>query len=128
MAAGDDLFLRLTDFAVRIIRLSQALPANPAGQQVARQIIRSGTSAGANYEEARGAESRADFIHKLGIVLKEIKETRYWLTVTDKAKLVRATRLQPLLKESEELSAIIGRSVISAKRNRTRPKSPPPDA
>ena len=123
MATGDDLFDRLAGFAVRTIKLSQSLPNDMVGQQVARQLLKSGTSAGANYEEARGAESRADFIHKLGIVLKELKESRYWLRVIDQAKLVRSARLDPLADECQELCAIVGKSILTAKRNRTRKKS-----
>ncbi len=123
MATGDDLFDRLTDFAVRIIKLSQTLPKNLVGQQVARQVLKSGTSAGANYEEARGAESKSDFIHKLGIVLKELKETRYWLRVIVRAKLAKSPRMEPLLDECEELCAIAGKSVLTAKRNRSRERS-----
>lgn len=64
---GDDISMRLLDFAVRIIRLVAELPKNVVGKHVAGQLIRSGTSAGANYEEARGGQSRADFIHKLAL-------------------------------------------------------------
>ena len=123
MATGDDLFDRLTGFAVRTIKISQSLPSDMVGQQVARQLLKSGTSAGANYEEARGAESRADFIHKLGIVLKELKESRYWLRVIDQAKLVKSPRLDPLADECQELCAIVGRSILTAKKNRARKKS-----
>ena len=63
---------RLIDFAVRIIRLTSRLPKTPAGKHIARQILRSGTSPAPNYGEARGAESPADFVHKLGVVLKEL--------------------------------------------------------
>ena len=73
---ADDLEARLVDFAVRIIKLSNSLPKTPAGKHVANQILRSGTSPAANYGEARAAESNADFIHKLGIVLKELNETQ----------------------------------------------------
>lgn len=122
MATGDELFERLTALAVRIIKLSQALPRDVVGQHVARQLLKSGTSAGANYEEARGAESRADFIHKLGIVLKELKEARYWLMVTSRTELTRSPGLGPVLSECEELCAIIGKSILTAKKNRPRKK------
>jgi four helix bundle protein len=72
---ADDLEGRLIDFAVRIIKLSGGLPRTPAGKHIAAQILRSGTSPAPNYEEARGAESYADFVHKLRIVLKELNET-----------------------------------------------------
>ena len=74
---GDDIAERLIDFAVRIIRLGAALPKNQVGKHIAGQVIRSGTSVGANYEEARGAESRADFIHKVTIALKELRESLF---------------------------------------------------
>jgi four helix bundle protein len=69
---------RLIDFAVRIIKLSACLPKTLAGKHIAGQILRSGTSPAPNYGEARGAESRADFAHKIGIVLKELNETSIW--------------------------------------------------
>jgi len=72
---ADNLEERLIGFAVRIVRLSTRLPRTPAGRHIALQILRSGTSVAANYGEARGAESHADFLHKLRIVLKELNET-----------------------------------------------------
>ena len=71
---ADELEERLIDFAVRIIKLTAGLPKTPAGKHIAGQILRSGTSPAPNYGEARGAESTADFVHKLGIVLKELNE------------------------------------------------------
>lgn len=76
---GDELEERLINFAVRVIKLSARLPKTPAGKHIARQILRSGTSPAPNYGEARGGESHADFVHKLGIVLKELNETQIWL-------------------------------------------------
>ena len=84
---GDDLEGRLIDFAVRIIKLSARLPKTPAGKHVAGQILRSGTSPAPNYGEARGAESHADFVHKLGIVLKELNETSIWLRMIQRSEL-----------------------------------------
>ena len=123
MPKKDDLIERLTDFAVRIIKLSTSLPKNQLGRHIASQLLRSGTAAGANYEEARAAESRADFVHKLGIVVKELKESNYWLQLIQQTCLVKPPRLQALLQEAEELCAIIGRSVMTAKR-KLQPKSP----
>ncbi len=80
-AKADELVERLIDFAVRIINLSASLPKTAAGKHIAGQILRSGTSPAPNYGEARGAESHADFIHKLRIVLKELNETSIWLRV-----------------------------------------------
>ena len=76
---GDDLAERLLNFTVRIIKLVNILPKTPVGKHIGSQLLRCGTSPGSNYEEARGAESRADFIHKLGIVLKELKASRFRL-------------------------------------------------
>lgn len=75
---GDDLAERLIELAVRVLAVVDALPRTVAARHIANQLARSGTSAGANYEEARGAESRADFAHKLGVAWKEIRETLYW--------------------------------------------------
>ena len=74
-----DLEDRLIDFAVRIIRIAEALPKTKVGNHIAGQIIRSGTAPAPNYGEAQGAESRSDFIHKMKVSLKELRETRVWL-------------------------------------------------
>ncbi|SRR6266404_6477288 len=100
---ADDLEGRLIDFAVRIIKLSGGLPRTPAGKHIAVQIMRSGTSPAPNYGEARGAESHADFVHKLGIVLKELNETSIWLRVIDKSQMLRRELLTEILKENTEL-------------------------
>jgi four helix bundle protein len=74
-----DLEERLIDFAVRIIRISESLPKTRVGNHIAGQLIRSGTSSAPNYGEAQSAESRSDFIHKMKVCLKELRETRVWL-------------------------------------------------
>lgn len=112
---GDDISDRLVDFSVRIIRLVNSLPKNCIGKHVAKQLLRSGTSSGANYEEARGAESLADFIHKLGIVLKELRETHYWLKVIKKGELLHSEELQNISNETEQLSKIIAQSIITVR-------------
>src|SRR6476646_1446777 len=80
---------RLIEFAVRISRLAARLPRTPAGKHVSGQILRSGTSPAPNYGEARGAESRADFVHKLSVVLKELNETSIWLRVSERSEILR---------------------------------------
>jgi len=115
---GDDIADRLLDFAVRVIKLVNALPKTIVGRHIAGQLVRSGTSCGSNYEEARGAESRADFIHKLGIALKEIKESRFWLKVIYHAKIMKPEQIESLIEECEELAAIIAKSIITAKANK----------
>ena len=102
------------DISGRIIRLTGFLSKNAVGKHISNQLLRSGTSPGANYEEARGAESPADFIHKLRIVLKELRESLYWLKVIKKVELVSSKKLQNILNESEELSRIIAQSIITA--------------
>src|SRR6516162_3365846 len=104
---GDGIAERLIDFAVRVIKLIKVLPRSVVGSHVARQLIRATTSAGANYEEARGAESRADFIHKLGVAWKEARESLYWLRLTHRAELVTPSLLDGLLQETVELGAIL---------------------
>ena len=112
---GDKLAERFLNFAASIIKLSAALPKTPSGKHIANQLLRCGTSSGANYEEARGAESRKDFIHKLGVVLKETKESRYWLKLILVSKMLAHNKLCSLLTEAEELIAIIGKSIITAR-------------
>jgi len=115
---GDDLAERLLNFAVRIIKLVNSMPKTTVGKHVAGQLLRSGTSPGSNYEESRGAESRSDFIHKLGIVLKELKESRFWLNVVYRTEIVKPQLIEPLIQECEELCAIIARSIVTAKGNK----------
>ena len=117
---ADDLEGRLIDFAVRIVKLSGGLPRTPAGKHIALQIMRSGTSPAPNYGEARGAESYADFVHKLSIVLKELNETLIWLRVIDKSQMVRRELLTEILKENTELCKIFTTSLKTARRS---PKS-----
>jgi four helix bundle protein len=114
---GDDLADRLLDFAVRTIKLVAALPKTTTGKHIGRQFLRAGTSVGANYEEGRAAESRADFIHKLGIAWKEIRESRYWLRVIHRVQFLRPSRVEPLLQEAEELCAILSKSLETARKN-----------
>lgn len=114
---GDDLADRLLDFAVRTIKLAAALPKDAAGKHVGNQFLRAGTAVGANYEEGRGGESRADFVHKLSIAWKEIRESRYWLRVIHRAQMVNPPRVEPLLHEADELCAILSKSLETARRN-----------
>jgi four helix bundle protein len=111
----DELSERLLLFAVRAGKLVNALPANRLGRHVAGQLIRAGTAGPPNYEEARAGESRADFIHKLSIVLKELRESRIWLRFIILSELLKPVAVESLLAECEELSRIIGKSIITAK-------------
>ena len=108
----------MIDYAVRIIRLSESLPETRAGKHVSSQILRSGTSLGPNHGEAQSAESYADFVHKLKISLKELRETEIWLKIISKAKMIESVSLlEPLLKETDELIAILFTSIETAKKN-----------
>jgi four helix bundle protein len=114
-----DLQDRLIDYAVRIIRLSESLPETRAGRHVSSQILRSGTSPGPNYGEAQSAESRADFVHKLKVSLKELRETETWLKIIAKAQMIESVSLlEPLLEETDELIAILFTSIETAKKNK----------
>ena len=100
-----DVEERLTDFAVRIIRTAESLPKTKAGNHIAGQLIRYGTSPAPNYGEAQSAESRSDFIHKMKVSLKELRETRIWLLMITKANLIKpVSKLKPLIKENELIS------------------------
>jgi four helix bundle protein len=108
---------RFLDFAARICSLVEALPDTQTGRHIAGQMIRCGTSPAPNYAEACAAESRNDFTHKLGIVLKELRETRIWLKLTAKTASMKKSRLNPLIDECSELMNIIGASLVTAKAN-----------
>ena len=112
---ADELEQRLVDFAVRIIKLSARLPRTPAGKHVAGQILRSGTSPAPNYGEARGGESRADFIHKLRIVLKELNETSIWLRMIESSEIVKRELLGDIIQENRELCRIFTSSLKTAR-------------
>lgn len=117
-AKADELEERLIDFAVRIIRLSASLPRTPAGKHIAGQILRSGMSPAPNYGEARGAESHADFIHKFGIVLKELNETSIWLRMIHRSDMLKQEMLKDLIEENSELCRIFASSLKTARGNR----------
>ena len=108
-----DLSDRLLTFSARVIRLLDTFPAAKAAREVEDQLLRSAMGVGANYEEARGADSRADFCNKLQIVFKEMRETHYWLCLADRAGLIN---------EATQVRAILGKSVATA-RGRSRGQS-----
>jgi four helix bundle protein len=110
-----DLDDRLLEYGARIVKLVEALPRTIAGQRIGDQLLRSGTSVGANYEEAQGAESKVDFVHKLQISLKELRESNYWLRLLAKTGTVSAERLTNLIEESNQLRAILSKAVATAK-------------
>jgi four helix bundle protein len=105
--AERDLALRTKNFARRIIRLYVALPKETVAQVLGKQVLRSGTSVGANYREANRARSKAEFVSKVGDCLKEADETAYWLELLIDETIVPPQKLEPLLKEANELIAIL---------------------
>ena len=111
----EELSERLWRFAARIGKVVNALPDNRLGRHVAGQLVRCGTAPGPNYDEGCAAESRADFAHKLSIVLKELKETRGWLRFIIIAELLSETKIAPLLDEAEQLIRIVASSIVTAK-------------
>jgi four helix bundle protein len=115
---GNDLSDRLLNFAVEVVKLTTCLNKTMVGRHMGKQLMRSGTSAGANYEEACGGESKADFVHKLQIALKELKESFYWLRLIDKSGLLseKGYDLGFLLNEAQELTRIVAKSIITVKR------------
>src|SRR5438034_11668251 len=115
---ADELEERLIDFAVRIVKLSTGLPRTAAGKHIAGQILRSGTSPAPNYGEARGAESHADFVHKVRIVLKELNETSIWLLVIERSHIIKPELLTDIIRENNELCRIFTASLATARKGK----------
>ncbi len=114
-----DIENRLIEFAVRVIKLVETLPKSNIGKHFAGQLIRCGTSPAPNYGEAQGAESRSDFIHKMKVCLKELRETQVWMKMIVKAELVNPiSKLDDLIAENDQLIAIFVKSIETAKKNR----------
>ena len=111
LSLADQLEERLINFAVRIIKLSTCLPKTSAGKHIAGQILRSGTSPAPNYGEARGAESLADFIHKIRIVFKELNETSIWLRIIERSQLLKGELLVDIVQENGDLCKIFASSL-----------------
>jgi four helix bundle protein len=110
-----DIGERLLSFAVDVVRFSRRLERTPTSRHLANQLMRAATSTGANYREACSAESRADFVHKLQLVLKETREAEYWLQLLSRSDFVPEDALEPLLGEVDQLIRILVKSVVTAK-------------
>ena len=115
MGKGDDIQDRLILFAARVIKMSAALPNTPAGKHIAGQLLRSGTAPASHHAEARGAESPADFVHKMKIALKELNESEVWLRIIVASDLLPHSKLVELLNECGQLQRIIGASIETAR-------------
>src|SRR3984885_11873997 len=111
---------RVFEYGVRIVRLVQALPKKDAARDLGRQLLRAGTSVGANYRAAARARSRADFVAKLGIVQEECDESLYWMEMLTELELVNKKRIQPLYTEGNEILAMVVSSINTA-RDRSKP-------
>ena len=117
MNRTDELRLRTKQFALRIIKLAEALPRTSTARVIGNQIVRSGTSVGANYCSACRARSKSEFVAKIGIALEEADETVYWLELLTDTAMVEPRRLQGLLSEAEQLVSILAASRITASRS-----------
>jgi len=106
---------RLLDYGARIIKVVEALPKSLVGRRIGVELLRSGMSVGAHYEEAQGGESHADFVHKLQIAVKELRESNYWLRLLGRAGTLPANRLAEILDESNQLRAMLSKAVATAK-------------
>ena len=111
---------RLLDFSVRVGKVVDSLPRKRLANHIAGQLVRCGTAPGSHYEEGCGAESRADFVHKLRLSLKELRESGYWLRLIARAALLPQPRLTTLVDECEQLARILGKSIVTAKGNERR--------
>jgi four helix bundle protein len=117
--ANFNLEERLLEYAVRIIRVTESMKRSPAGVYVADQLLRSGTSPYGHHGEVEGAESRDDFIHKLRVCFKELREARRWLRLVQRMPLVaKPARLDGIVAEAGELVRIFAASIRTAERNR----------
>ena len=102
-----DVQIRTKEFALRLIRTYSALPKSTEGQVLGKQVLRSGTSVGANYREANRARSKPEFIAKIGDCLKELDETAYWLELLASSSIVPSVKLADLRDECDQLLAIV---------------------
>lgn len=115
-----ELEKRTKQFALRVIKLADALPGNALGRVIKSQLLRSGTSVGANYRAARRAKSTADFIHKMGTVEEETDESRYWMELMVEAGLMKEKRIADLYQEADQILAMVVASIKTAKRTQNK--------
>lgn len=114
----EELKRRTKQFALRVVRLVEALPRGRTADVLGRQLLRSGTSVGANYRAACRAKSTADFLSKMGTVEEEADESLYWMELLIDARIVKADLLESLMKEGDELLAITVASIITARKHK----------
>lgn len=114
---AEDLKKRTKEFGLRIIKLSEVLPNSKVSNMICNQLLRCGTSVGANYRAACRARSKPDFISKAGISIEEADESIYWMEMLIEAEIISKERLAALLKEADEIVAILTASVKTARAN-----------
>jgi four helix bundle protein len=114
---GENIKDRTMRFAIRVLNMTSAIPKDYSSQVLSRQIVRSATSAGANYRAACRSKSRRDFVNKLKIVEEELDETIYWLDVIEESKIFPPEKITPLITENNELLSIIVKSIQTARKN-----------
>lgn len=118
MAKGDDIQARLMEFARKAMDICDQLPKTTAGNHIACQLLRSATSAASNYAEARGAESKSDFIHKLGLVFKELNESEVWLALILSRRMIAGNFIVGVLEQCTILCRIVAASRRTARNRR----------
>ncbi|MBS4027031.1 MAG: four helix bundle protein [Ignavibacteriales bacterium] len=118
----EELKRRIKQFALRVIKLVSSLPKTEAAKVIGNQLLRAGTSVGANYRAACFARSQADFISKLGIVLEECDESLYWMELLVESEIVKEERMKSIMKEATELTKIFIASLKTSKRNNVKSK------
>ena len=113
-----DITERTFNFALRVVKLCQFLNKKYEAEKsiLSKQLLRSGTSVGANVEEAQAGQSRADFIFKMSIALKEARETNYWLRLIEAAEMAESEKIADIKRESEELKKILAAIIVSSKK------------
>ena len=117
---SEDLKKRMRVFALHVIRLASGLPHDKVGDVIGRQLLKCGTSVGANYRAASRAKSQADFIAKMGIVEEESDESLYWLELLVEAGLIQRQKVAGLLAEADQFVAIAVASILTARKNRNK--------
>ena len=111
----NDIGNRLLNFSASVVKFLSTIEVRGASKLLSSQLLRCSTSVGANYEESRAAESRADFIHKMQVALKEMRETHCWLSLYKAAELVDPEEIEPIRDEARQLRAILSKAVATAK-------------
>ncbi len=119
MAAAVKIEERTYQFALRVIRMVRALPEDYGSQAIGRQVLRSGTSIGANVEEAIGASSKRDFANKMSIAAREARETHYWLRLIKDSQLMPGKLIEPLIQEALEIKKILSKTVSTTRQRLT---------